>query len=73
LGSWTVVRHDARWQLFDGRPEQAAAEVRLARSQATAVLARGLSPSEAEAAFSLDGDERLAGRVAHAIAAMVGR
>jgi uncharacterized protein (TIGR03083 family) len=73
LASWTLMRDGERWQLFDGGPDRANAQVRLDRSIATDVLSRGLLSSEVEAALSLDGDLQLARRAARGIGALAGR
>jgi hypothetical protein len=73
LASWTLLRGGETWQVLDGHPERANAQLRLDRSLATAALSRGLPSSEVEAAFSLQGDPHLARRAARGIAALAGR
>ena len=74
LASWTVTREGPGWQLYDGRPDHVPQPSSGSPARAaTSVMARGLPASEAEAAFSLDGDLQLARRTPSVIAAMVGR
>lgn len=73
LASWTLVRDSDGWQVFDGRPEEPNAQLRLERSLAAPAVTRGLPPSELEAAFMLEGDRDLAARAANRIAVLAGR
>lgn len=73
LATWTVRRGPDVWALFDGRPEDPAAEVGLDRSLATPVLSRGVERAGIAAMFALGGNRDLAQRVVAAIAVLAGR
>ncbi len=73
LAAWTLEREGEAWCVYDGRPEEADAELMLDPTLAPTVLSRGLPPGEVEAAFTLGGDEDLARRAARGLAALGGR
>ena len=73
LAAWTLQRDGDRWNLFDGRPDHATAELTLDRPLATPVMSRGLRSDEVVAAFSIGGDRELARRAVTGVAALAGR
>ena len=73
VGAWTLTRGDEGWSLLDGTSGQAAVELTLDPALATTVLSRGLTASEASAAFGVSGDGALARRALAEIARMAGR
>lgn len=73
LATWAVARDGDGWAVVDDPGDGPVAELTLDRALAPAALSRGLPPDEVEAALSLGGDEELARRAAHGLAALAGR
>ncbi len=73
LAAWTLERTDNGWVLFDGRTDDATAEVTLARTSATPVLSRGVARDAVREEFWVAGDAEIGRRLLAAIAALAGR
>jgi uncharacterized protein (TIGR03083 family) len=73
VASWscTLDVADKCWTLTDGRSDDVAVELSLSEADATSVLSRGRGRDEAAAAFHVDGDDELGGRVLRFVSGMV--
>ena len=61
--TWTLVRDDGSWKLFDGADQRKDAAVALAAEDAWKIFTRGIRGGEAERRAELSGDRRLAEKV----------
>jgi uncharacterized protein (TIGR03083 family) len=68
-GDWTIVDQNG-WRLFEGRPSSPDARVVLSQDVAWRLFTKGISPGAARDAASVEGDDRLAGRLFNAVAIM---
>jgi len=67
-GDWTVQRAADGWQLYVGAPERPTARVTLDPGTAWRLFTKGISPAEARARATLDGDLALAERIFQSVA-----
>jgi uncharacterized protein (TIGR03083 family) len=59
-GDWSVVRHQERWQLYEGKPPQPHAQVVLGEDDAWRLFTKGVSKDAARQRALLLGDQELA-------------
>lgn len=59
-GTWSVVREQGRWQLYQGRPEYPQAGVEVTEDTAWRLFTKGIPKEEARRRAILSGDLRLA-------------
>jgi uncharacterized protein (TIGR03083 family) len=71
--AWTV-RHDSDgWVVYDGRPDDPSAEVRLTSAAVTAVFTRGLARDAIRSVIEVKGESPLAQQIGDGLAAFFGR
>jgi uncharacterized protein (TIGR03083 family) len=59
-GSWTIVRRAGSWYLYQGRARQPDASVTLDQDLAWRLFTKGIPPSQARGAATVEGDRSLA-------------
>jgi uncharacterized protein (TIGR03083 family) len=59
-GTWSLVRRQGRWGLFDDVAVEATAEITIDQDSAWRLFSKGISPEAARQRASWSGDERLA-------------
>jgi uncharacterized protein (TIGR03083 family) len=67
-GDWSVAREPHGWALYCGAPTRPDARVEIDESVAWRLFTKGLTPEQAEAAVSFEGDRRLGKQVLQAVA-----
>ena len=58
-GEWALVREQAAWQLYKGRPAEATASVTLSQDTAWRLFTKGLGPQAAQAQVRIEGDKEI--------------
>lgn len=58
-GEWALVREQAAWQLYEGRPAEATASVTLSQDTAWRLFTKGLGPQAAQAQVRIEGDKEI--------------
>lgn len=67
-GTWSVVREQDRWQLYQGKPDHTQAEVELPEDTAWRLFTKGIPQETARQEAMLSGDMRLAEKVLETVA-----
>jgi hypothetical protein len=69
--AWCLVLESHAWRLYEGSAPDAAATVRIARSDAWRLFYNALTPAAADSILRIDGDRELGAHVTHARSVMV--
>jgi uncharacterized protein (TIGR03083 family) len=65
---WELVRGEGKWGLFEGRPNRADAEVKIAAENAWKIFTLGIRGAEAQAYAQIQGDPGLGKKVLETVA-----
>jgi uncharacterized protein (TIGR03083 family) len=69
-GDWTLRRQAGAWELFRGRPDEAAARISMDQETAWKLFSKGLSSEAARSRITLEGDPALGQPILGALAVM---